>query len=76
MEREVPRRGAPVLAGRRRRGFGAGDRASRAAAISTSRADDGPYASINFITAHDGFTLADLVSYNTKRNRRQRRTER
>jgi isoamylase len=27
-----------------------------------------PYASINFITAHDGFTLADLVSYNTKRN--------
>src|SRR5262245_15225454 len=27
-----------------------------------------PYASINFITAHDGFTLADLVSYNHKRN--------
>jgi isoamylase len=27
-----------------------------------------PYASINFITAHDGFTLADLVSYNSKRN--------
>jgi isoamylase len=27
-----------------------------------------PYASINFVTAHDGFTLADLVSYNTKRN--------
>ena len=27
-----------------------------------------PYASINFITAHDGFTLADLVSYNDKRN--------
>ena len=27
-----------------------------------------PYASINFITAHDGFTLADLVSYNEKRN--------
>ena len=27
-----------------------------------------PYASINFITAHDGFTLADLVSYNTKHN--------
>ena len=32
--------------------------------------DDGrrPYASINFITAHDGFTLADLVSYNDKHN--------
>src|SRR6188768_3432325 len=27
-----------------------------------------PYASINFITAHDGFTLADLVSYNAKHN--------
>jgi len=27
-----------------------------------------PYASINFITAHDGFTLADLVSYDQKHN--------
>jgi glycogen operon protein len=27
-----------------------------------------PYASINFITAHDGFTLTDLVSYNQKHN--------
>ncbi|PFG19578.1 glycogen debranching protein GlgX [Serinibacter salmoneus] len=27
-----------------------------------------PMASINFITAHDGFTLADLVSYNSKHN--------
>jgi isoamylase len=27
-----------------------------------------PYASINLITAHDGFTLNDLVSYNTKHN--------
>ncbi|HTK64147.1 MAG TPA: glycogen debranching protein GlgX, partial [Pseudonocardia sp.] len=27
-----------------------------------------PIASINFITAHDGFTLADLVSYNHKHN--------
>ena len=40
-----------------------------------------PYASINFITCHDGFTLEDLVSYNGKHNeanlrgkpRRQRR---
>jgi glycogen operon protein len=32
--------------------------------------DDGrkPVASINFITAHDGFTLRDLVSYNEKHN--------
>jgi isoamylase len=27
-----------------------------------------PFASINFITAHDGFTLSDLVSYNEKHN--------
>jgi glycogen operon protein len=32
--------------------------------------DDGrrPYASINFVTAHDGFTMHDLVSYNEKHN--------
>jgi glycogen operon protein len=32
--------------------------------------DDGrrPFASINFVTAHDGFTLHDLVSYNNKHN--------
>jgi len=32
--------------------------------------DDGrrPFASINFITAHDGFTMHDLVSYNEKHN--------
>jgi isoamylase len=27
-----------------------------------------PYASINFVTCHDGFTLEDLVSYNQKHN--------
>ena len=27
-----------------------------------------PYASVNFITAHDGFTLHDVVSYNDKHN--------
>ena len=27
-----------------------------------------PFASINFVTCHDGFTLADLVSYNDKHN--------
>jgi glycogen operon protein len=32
--------------------------------------DDGrtPYASVNFVTAHDGFTLRDLVTYNEKHN--------
>ncbi|WP_330351399.1 glycogen debranching protein GlgX [Streptomyces sp. NBC_00582] len=28
-----------------------------------------PRASVNFVTAHDGFTLRDLVSYNDKHNR-------
>ena len=31
-------------------------------------ASRGPTASINFITAHDGFTMMDLVSYNEKHN--------
>lgn len=32
--------------------------------------DDGrrPYASIKFVTSHDGFTLRDLVSYQRKHN--------
>ncbi len=31
-----------------------------------------PFASINFVTAHDGFTLRDLVSYNEKHNEANR----
>ncbi len=27
-----------------------------------------PYSSVNYVTAHDGFTLRDLVTYNTKHN--------
>jgi isoamylase len=30
--------------------------------------DRGPFASINFVTCHDGFTLEDLVSYDQKHN--------
>jgi glycogen debranching enzyme GlgX len=46
------------------------DVASRVAGSSDLYADDGrsPYASINFVTAHDGFTLRDLVSYEHKHN--------
>jgi isoamylase len=33
-----------------------------------------PVASINFVTCHDGFTLADLVSYNGKHNEATART--
>src|SRR6185436_18679362 len=34
----------------------------------TERDGKRPFASINFVTAHDGFTLRDLVSYNEKHN--------
>ena len=30
--------------------------------------DRGPLASVNFVTAHDGFTMADLTAYNGKHN--------
>ena len=48
----------------------AGLLASRIAGSSDLYADDDrlPCDSINFITCHDGFTLADLVSYNGKHN--------
>jgi glycogen debranching enzyme GlgX len=44
--------------------------ATRLAGSSDLYADDGrsPYASVNFVTAHDGFTLRDLVSYEDKHN--------
>jgi isoamylase len=47
-----------------------GEFASRITGSSDLYQDDGrrPFASINFVTAHDGFTLADLVSYNDKHN--------
>ena len=47
-----------------------GEFASRLTGSSDLYEDDGrhPFASINFITAHDGFTLRDLVSYNAKHN--------
>jgi len=47
-----------------------GEFASRLAGSSDLYQDDGrrPYASINFVIAHDGFTLNDLVSYNDKHN--------
>jgi len=48
---------------------GVGGFATRLAGSSnTFSADRGPLASINFVTAHDGFTLRDLVSYDVKHN--------
>ncbi|MBJ7400921.1 glycogen debranching protein GlgX [Mycolicibacterium sp.] len=47
-----------------------GEFASRLTGSSDLYEDTGrrPIASINFVTCHDGFTLADLVSYNDKHN--------
>jgi isoamylase len=47
-----------------------GEFASRLAGSSDYYEQSGrrPFASINFVTAHDGFTLHDLVSYNEKHN--------
>ncbi len=47
-----------------------GDLATRLAGSSDlyERKDSSPLKSINFITAHDGFTLADLVAYEHKHN--------
>ena len=42
--------------------------ADRARPTSTSADGRDPFASINFITAHDGFTLRDLVTYDDKHN--------
>ncbi len=53
-----------------RGGASVADFATRFTGSSDLYQSDGrtPFASINFVTAHDGFTLADLVSYNEKHN--------
>jgi isoamylase len=57
---------------------GVGEFAARLTGSSDLYADDGrrPVASINFVTAHDGFTLRDLVSYNEKHNEANREDNR
>jgi glycogen debranching enzyme GlgX len=49
---------------------GVRDVATRLAGSADLYADDGrsPYASVNLVTAHDGFTVRDLVSYASKHN--------
>jgi glycogen operon protein len=51
-----------------------GDLGRRLTGSSDLFADDGrhPHASINFVTAHDGFTLRDLVSYRRRHNEANR----
>ncbi|WP_144877551.1 glycogen debranching protein GlgX [Microbacterium sp. 1.5R] len=48
---------------------GVGGFATRLAGSSNTFSEErGPLASVNFVTAHDGFTLHDLVSYDVKHN--------
>ena len=51
-------------------GSGVAELATRLSGSSDLYAESGrlPYASINFITSHDGFTMADLVAYERKHN--------
>ena len=66
MERHVPRHRARLLA----RQASAKALAPRLCASPDKFNFRGrkPWASVNFVTAHDGFTLYDLVSYNDKHN--------
>ena len=66
VERHLPRHDARLLARAGRRGGVrlALHRLERPLRVRRPH----PFASVNFITAHDGFTLHDLVSYNDKHN--------
>ena len=66
VERDVPRHDARLLA----RHTAVAEFARRFTGSSDLYQEDGrtPFASINFVTCHDGFTLRDLVSYDGKHN--------
>ena len=77
MERRLPRPDAQLLAARHRArprttasaSEGIGSLARRLAGSNhVFSLERGPLASVNFITAHDGFTAADLVAYDQKHN--------
>ncbi len=67
MERDLPRHDARLLARLRQQRRRSPTRLSGSADLYEADGRD-PFASINFITAHDGFTLRDLVSYDHKHN--------
>ena len=68
VERPLPRHDPRLLARRAGRAGRVRLALHRAAPTCTRPTAGDPTASINFVTAHDGFTLADLVSYNDKHN--------
>ena len=75
MERPLSRHHPRLLAWRRRAGARPRDAPRRARPTSSDHRGRRPWASVNFITAHDGFTLHDLVSYDEKHNESQRRRQ-
>jgi len=66
VERQVPRHSSRFLA-RSSDGLGSGAAPLRIQDIFNHQGRR-PWASVNFVTAHDGFTLNDLVTYNDKHN--------
>ena len=68
MERQVPRRRALASGAATPAWSASSPRASRARATCSSAPAASRRASVNFVTAHDGFTLHDLVSYERKHN--------
>jgi hypothetical protein len=73
VERQVPRQRASLLEGDRRPDRELAYRLSGSSDLYASSGRQ-PHASINFVTAHDGFTLNDLVSYEPSTTRRTART--
>ena len=68
MERPLPRRCPALLARRPRHGRRAGDAACRLVRYLPAEMASRPTRTVNFIAAHDGLTLADLVAYERKHN--------
>ena len=66
MERPIPRHSARLLEGRAPARGSARGSALRATIVQSPRPQ--ALASVNFLTAHDGFTFNDLVTYNDKHN--------
>ena len=68
VERQVPRHRPRLLARRGRPRSASSPAGITGSADLYQHSGRRPVASINFVTAHDGFTLNDLVSYNEKHN--------
>ena len=73
MERTVPRRRPKLLARRGRYGRAVCRPPARQPTSLYGHKHREPEESVNFVTCHDGFTLNDLVSYDGKAQRGERR---